>query len=59
MITELTPLEQAAKAYPDLWHRYICLTYGVETMPKNIVLTEKQAGYFIWLTKVEEYDNEN
>lgn len=43
-IRELTTLQKASKAYPDLWHRYICLIYGVDTPPKNILITQAQAG---------------
>lgn len=53
MLTELTPLEKASKAYPDLWDRYLNLLFGY--IPENIIITEAQAERFIALTQLEEF----
>lgn len=53
MLTELTPIQMASKAYPDLFDRYLNLLYGYR--PENIVLTEAQADEFIRLTRLEEF----
>lgn len=53
MLTELTPIEQASKAYPDLWDRYLNLLFGY--IPKHVILSQAQADKFIALTKLEEF----
>lgn len=52
MFRELTPIEQASKAYPDLFDRYLNMIYGY--IPEHVILTQAQADEFISLSKLED-----
>lgn len=52
MITYLSPFEQARRAYPDLFDRYIIWLYGYRA--RNIILSTEQAEEFMGLCELED-----